>query len=209
MLSARHLLLAQALLQLVAPAVGDCSIADLQPDYEGISAVCCESTASPDCSQGFPVTCTRQCASLVAPFWADCSKVVLAFGDIFPSDETLFAEFADGPCSQTTTLYEHASLSQCAGPDLEAQIDEVNKACCEQDGVNMCGTGEAPWGCDAECESCHTYARQAGKSICPFVQTAKLQESVSNIPSKNSNTDFGRFCKQVDSHLFHFGRNVS
>ena len=156
MLSVHHLLLAQALLQCALQAIG-CTITQLDPDYQAISAVCCESTASPDCSQGFPVTCTRQCASLVTPFWNDCSKIILAFGDIFPSDETLFAQFAEGPCSQTTTLYEHASLSQCAGPDLATQVDEVNKACCSQGGVNMCHPGETPWACDAECVSLRCY----------------------------------------------------
>ena len=128
-----------------------CTLLELKPDYEGISAVCCESTASPDCSVGFPATCTRQCAALVTPFWADCKVIVMAFEDIFPSDEAEFQQFAEGPCQQTTLLYEHASVGGCAGPELEMRVDEVQQACCEQEAHYVCADG-APWACNAECE---------------------------------------------------------
>ena len=118
-----------------------CTLLELRPEYDGISAACCESTASPDCSLGFPAICTRGCAALVTPFWADCKEIVMAFGDIFPSNETLFQQFAEGTCQQATLLYEHASVSECAGPDLNFKVDEVNNACCEQDGEFMCTDG--------------------------------------------------------------------
>ena len=77
-----------------------CNLKDLTPDWEGISGVCCESTSSADCTQGFPALCSRDCAAVISPFWDDCNSIIKAFGDIFPADEKLLGDFADGPCHQ-------------------------------------------------------------------------------------------------------------
>ena len=71
-------------------------------------------------------------------------------GDIFPFDEAQMEAFAQGPCEQTVALYEHATLGSCNSDRLHAMIDEVNQACCTQDGRNVCGA-DSNFGCDAEC----------------------------------------------------------
>jgi hypothetical protein len=56
-------------------------------------------------------------------------------GDVFPTvDEDLLKAFAEGPCQQTTMLFEHAAIGTCATGDLDATVDDVNNACCEQGG---------------------------------------------------------------------------
>ena len=53
--------------------------------------------------------------------------------DMFPFDEAEMEAFAQGPCEQIVTLYEHATLGSCSNDRLKATIDEVNQACCTQD----------------------------------------------------------------------------
>ena len=123
LLLARHLVHAQAV----------CPITDLD-QFDEIARICCESsTGAPDCSDGFPASCTRECSMLIEPFWTVCGSMVTMFGDVFACDETELAAFAEGACHHTNVLFEHAAVTGCSDAEtLAAWTDDVNAACCEQ-----------------------------------------------------------------------------
>ena len=106
--------------------------------FNNIARVCCEgSTGAADCSAGFPATCTRACAELLEPFWTSCGTLVKILGDMYAADETAIDRFAKGQCHHTNSLFEHAVVGACPPEMLEVWTDDVNSACCAQNGV--CG----------------------------------------------------------------------
>ena len=119
--------------------------------FGDIAQICCESsTGAADCSAGFPATCTRACAELLEPFWTSCGTLVKLLGDMYAADEDELDRFAKGQCHHTNLLFEHAAVGTCPPEMLEAWTDDVNNACCQQNGVWECSDG-TPWSCDAEC----------------------------------------------------------
>jgi hypothetical protein len=119
--------------------------------FNNIARVCCEgSTGAADCSAGFPPACTRACAELLEPFWTSCGTLVKILGDMYPADENEIDRFAKGQCHHTNSLFEHAAVGACPPEMLEVWTDDVNSACCAQNGVWECGDG-TPWSCNAEC----------------------------------------------------------
>ena len=110
-----------------------CPINDLD-QFDEIAPICCESSSgAADCSDGFPVSCTRECSMLIEPFWTACGSMVMMFGDVFACDETELAAFVEGPCHHTNVLFEHAAVTGCSDAEtLAAWTDDVNAACCEQ-----------------------------------------------------------------------------
>eukprot|EP01046_Picozoa_sp_COSAG06_P069281 COSAG06_NODE_18824_length_866_cov_16.702738_1_plen_254_part_10 len=119
--------------------------------FGDIAQICCESsTGAADCSAGFPATCTRACAELLEPFWTSCGTLVKLLGDLYAADEDELDRFAKGQCHHTNLLFEHAAVGTCPPEMLEAWTDDVNNACCQQNGVWECSDG-TPWSCDAEC----------------------------------------------------------
>ena len=53
---------------------------------------------------------------MLIPFWSECKDAIAMMGDVFPTvDEDLLKAFAEGPCQQTTMLFEHAAI----GTDLD------------------------------------------------------------------------------------------
>jgi hypothetical protein len=127
-----------------------CPISDLD-QFNNIARICCEgSTGAADCSAGFPPTCTRACAELLEPFWTSCGTLVKVLGDMYPADENAIDRFAKGQCHHTNSLFEHAAVGICPEEMLAVWTDDVNSACCEQNGVWECGDG-TPWSCNAEC----------------------------------------------------------
>jgi hypothetical protein len=112
-----------------------CRTSDLD-QMGAIAPICCENSGfGADCSGGFPTVCTRECSDLARPFWTSCSGLISLLGDIYPSDETALANFIEGPCEDTNTLFEHAILGACEPTELDARINDVNAACCTQGGI--------------------------------------------------------------------------
>ena len=72
-----------ALPALLAAAGADaCSLAMLS-DIEAITPICCGGEEAADCSEGFPARCSPSCASLIVPFWDDCSGTMALMGPGF------------------------------------------------------------------------------------------------------------------------------
>jgi hypothetical protein len=149
--------------------------------------VCCEgSTGAADCSAGFPPTCTRACAELLEPFWTNCGTLVKVLGDMYPADENEIDRFAKGQCHHTNTLFEHAAVGTCPQEMLEAWTDDVNSACCEQNGVWECGDG-TPWSCNAEC------ALEFG----PFWESCMLGSGIGNAADMHAFSALYDTCKAL------------
>lgn len=148
-----RLLLAAAVLSAATAVHAQlCPTAQLQ-EWNDIAPICCESsTSTRDCSAGFPATCSFECATMIESYWSACGKMVEALGNspgIYPADEVALSAFAEGPCVQTRILAQHAALS-CDEASLQAEVNDVNAACCEQSGSFVCTDG-TPIVCDAEC----------------------------------------------------------
>jgi hypothetical protein len=69
---------------------------------------------------------------------------------MYPADENEIDRFAKGQCHHTNSLFEHAAVGACPQEMLAVWTDDVNSACCAQNGVWECGDG-TPWSCNAEC----------------------------------------------------------
>lgn len=127
-----------------------CPINDLD-QFDEIARICCESsTGAADCSGGFPAVCTRECSMIMEPWYSNCGPLIDILGDMWAADEDAMGAFASGPCHHTNVLFEHAAVGSCAPDMLQVWTDDVNAACCMQNGVYQCEAG-VPWGCDAEC----------------------------------------------------------
>ena len=63
-------------------AADACSLAMLS-DIEAITPICCGGSEAADCSEGFPARCSPSCASLIVPFWDDCSGTMALMGPGF------------------------------------------------------------------------------------------------------------------------------
>ena len=69
-------------LLLAARGADACSLAMLS-DIEAITPICCGGSEAADCSEGFPARCSPSCASLIVPFWDDCSGTMALMGPGF------------------------------------------------------------------------------------------------------------------------------
>ena len=69
-------------LLLAARGADACSLAMLS-DIEAITPICCGGEEAADCSEGFPARCSPSCASLIVPFWDDCSGTMALMGPGF------------------------------------------------------------------------------------------------------------------------------
>jgi hypothetical protein len=79
---------------------------------------------------------------MLEPFWAQCKDTVGVLGDIFECDEAALATFAQGPCHHTNTMFNQATLDGSCPPNmLSSWVDDVNAACCLQNGRNECDSG--------------------------------------------------------------------
>ena len=113
-----------------------------------ILATCCESTNSSDCGNGFPPTCTIQCAKLMVPFYNSCSKTLKSM----PKGHFQFSIRAmksyTQNCEHTQELF-HYSRDSCAdtAKEKEQRIMDVTRACCSQKGKFVCAAG-TPWTCN-------------------------------------------------------------
>ena len=67
---------------LLAPPAKACNLAMLH-DIDSITPICCGGSEAADCSEGFPARCSPACASLVVPFWDDCSGTMSLMGPGF------------------------------------------------------------------------------------------------------------------------------
>ena len=68
---------------LAAAAGADaCSLAMLS-DIDAVTPICCGGEEAADCSEGFPARCSPSCASLIVPFWDDCSGTMALMGPGF------------------------------------------------------------------------------------------------------------------------------
>eukprot|EP01046_Picozoa_sp_COSAG06_P001318 COSAG06_NODE_42_length_29897_cov_42.547721_23_plen_197_part_00 len=77
--------------------------------------------------------------------------------------------FATGPCHHTNVLFAHAAAGGCDAELLPIWTDDVNAACCQQNGVFECDAG-VPWTCDAECAI----------EFVPFWETCMLSSGMGN-----------------------------
>jgi hypothetical protein len=159
MLSAAGLLALALAALLAALARGQgtvCTIAMLQ-DVNDILPICCRGTM---CGTGMPARCAPECADLLVPFWQSCSALMQFMGnDALGFDLHAVSEFIE-PCEQTLALVSAGAESCDAGTgrggagDLHSWVDDVNSACCMQNGINVCRDGSAvPWVCNADCVS--------------------------------------------------------
>lgn len=87
---------------------------------------------------------------MLEPWWTACGPMVDLLGDLWAADEQEMGLFAEGPCHHTNVLFEHAAIGSCPPDLLAAWTDDVNAACCQQNGIFECEAG-TPWTCDAEC----------------------------------------------------------
>ena len=78
----RNLLPRLAPLLLAGGGADACSLAMLS-DIESITPICCAGSEAADCSEGFPARCSPSCASLIVPFWDDCSGTMALMGPGF------------------------------------------------------------------------------------------------------------------------------
>eukprot|EP01052_Picozoa_sp_SAG31_P026691 SAG31_NODE_2438_length_5695_cov_2.851501_2_plen_1345_part_00 len=128
-----------------------CTITDVMR-VNDIVASCCEGQPGGNCAAGFPPTCSYGCAVVLVPYWRECSAMVNTLGDeTFPT--FVVSQLTDyvQPCQQTLALYGHgAASSTCSHQNLEAQVEAINSACCEQNQEYVCRDGP-PDECDAEC----------------------------------------------------------
>ena len=129
-----------------------CTLATLQ-DINDILPICCGSTSAPDCSAGMPARCAPECAELLVPFWQSCSTLIQFMGtDALGVDVHAVGGFIE-PCEQSLALMSGAESCEAGtgrgGPtDLHSWVDDVNGACCMQNGINVCRGGETvPWLC--------------------------------------------------------------
>ena len=112
------------------------------------------------CGTGMPARCAPECADLLVPFWQSCSALMQFMGnDALGFDLHAVSEFIE-PCEQTLALVSAGAESCDAGTgrggagDLHSWVDDVNSACCMQNGINVCRDGSAvPWVCNADCVS--------------------------------------------------------
>ena len=61
----------------------DASSHAMLSDIEAITPICCGGEEAADCSEGFPARCSPSCASLIVPFWDDCSGTMSLMGPGF------------------------------------------------------------------------------------------------------------------------------
>ena len=137
-----------------ADAQSVCTLMTLQ-EINDILPICCGSTVAPDCSAGMPPRCTPECAELLVPFWEQCSTLMQFMGPAgFSFDVHALADFIE-PCEQSMALVRGAaSCGDSSGTgrggadDLHSWVDDVQSACCTQNGINVCRGGDAiPWMC--------------------------------------------------------------
>eukprot|EP01050_Picozoa_sp_SAG11_P027456 SAG11_NODE_6963_length_1218_cov_1.490617_1_plen_276_part_00 len=175
-------------LALQARCVAACNGIQLY-ELDNIVQSCCEAASDPFCAQGFPVTCTHSCAELIVPFYDECGEMVQMVGQA-GFDHVDIARLADfvEPCRQTLVLANRAGgdAAVCIGELLQQRVANINSACCELNGANIC-TGGAPDRCDAECamvfvpyfDQCIDGRSAADPAMLPFVQ---LHDSCTLMP---------------------------
>eukprot|EP01052_Picozoa_sp_SAG31_P007415 SAG31_NODE_354_length_17223_cov_18.708771_1_plen_576_part_00 len=135
---------------------GGCTIQEFE-DAADVVALCCESVPGL-CRDAFPATCSHTCARTLVPYMERCGAMVESMTDeIFPQFHLSQLPAFTAACEQTMLLYQSAAgAGLCAEADvalsdgLVSRVEEVNEACCEQGGQNVCTGGEPPV-CDAEC----------------------------------------------------------
>ena len=90
------------------------------------------------------------------PYVDQCGAMIGAMPDAtFPEFAiSKMVAFSDA-CRQALVLYERAENTGACSSEtdvtvLQTRVDQVNRACCEQNGQNVCTNG-APGTCDSEC----------------------------------------------------------
>jgi hypothetical protein len=106
---------------------------------------------------------------LMEPWWGSCGPLIGALGDMWAADEDAMGDFATGACHHTNVLFANAAAGGCDAELLGAWTNDVNAACCQQNGVFECDAG-TPWSCDAECAI----------EFVPFWETCMLSSGMSN-----------------------------
>jgi hypothetical protein len=101
--------------------------------------------------------------------WVACGPLIGVLGDMWAADEDAMGAFATGPCHHTNVLFANAAAGGCDAQLLPVWTDDVNAACCQQNGVFECDAG-APWSCDAECAI----------EFVPFWETCMLSSGMGN-----------------------------
>ena len=87
-------------LLLAARGADACSLAMLS-DIESITPICCGGSEAADCSEGFPARCSPSCASLIVPFWDDCSGTMALMGPGFFTFDVHRAPPSPAICSRS------------------------------------------------------------------------------------------------------------
>jgi hypothetical protein len=137
----------------VCDAAENCGLATFYT-LQTVVDTCCEGTETGDCAEAFPSLCSHSCATSLVPLHDQCDALIGSFpDDTFNGFSLSMMKNFVPACRRVLVLYEHGSQGPCADvPDLPKRTEDINSACCYQNGEDVCAAGSgAPQSCDADC----------------------------------------------------------
>jgi hypothetical protein len=109
--------------------IHNCQTMLLQIAASELHSVCCSDAGS--CTNGYPLTCNEDCASLWAPFAQRCSIYV---AEIFPELSPFTAQ-----CEERAY-----GAQRCSPTDYREHLNDIAHDCCGMNGENCPQSADSP-----------------------------------------------------------------
>ena len=197
-IAAAHLLAATLLLPNGGPSAvllaraqeASCSMADLM-DLPDVVAVSCEHMPGDSCAGGFPPTCSITCAQTLIGYWDLCRTMVQGIpASTFPDvPVAALPDFVE-TCRFKLEVLESSGQGGCTdqslpGGQLPSMVEQVDQACCNQNGANVCVDTSLPQTCDIECAQVFLPYRQQCLSQQPELFGELHQACTEHLPAED------------------------